>query len=297
MLLVLCALSSCSCWYAAKTCAGLKKKHRVKIHKHVIVQRGRWNFLLARHGRGIKPAATYASEFLCEPKVVSNTQAAGISPAIDQAAPKGLLDYTNPNVAVEMVKLGTHTTTLMCDAASSNNVVCRMKHRQHRANVIDRAPGHFLLTERCQAHAHNNGKKVLKPMKLHLGRMYSLSKVTRWNSVQTHRWQLAKHMLHRRFQRLVIPPPQTNATLWNVADAIFDFNAEHHLRNLPKKKAKGVGVANPACRRRPRSTPYDPSGPNKEDHGSHSAQLSLVCVSDEVLRKQCTVHSQGRRMR
>ena len=226
---------------------GKRNRSRLKEHKHVIVQRGRWNFLFGERTNVLRRTSTYASEFLCEPKVVENTTASGIAPAIDQAAPKGLLDFTTPDVAVEMVKLGTHTTILTCDAASSNNVVCRMKHRQHRTNVSPRAPGHFLLTERCQAHAHNNGKKVLPRMRHHLGRMYSISKINRLGHINAHRLKLTNHICRMRFQRKLTPPPQdaTTLTLWKVADAIFDFNADHHVRKK-MKNPKG-GVAHRAC--------------------------------------------------
>jgi hypothetical protein len=112
-----------------------------------------------------------------------------------------------------------------CDKGSSNGPAVR-----HVASVFCEVAGNMADASCCELHTLQHIKNSLPEVKRHVGRMYSLSNVSRSASFHDNLIHCIVAIVHTSVHRLIQPPPPEARSLEKLLDRLYQFDAEHHKR-------------------------------------------------------------------
>lgn len=212
-----------------------QRRSRMGISGHTLVQRGGVSWCLG--AEGASPSAMLSEPWLALPMQVDSTSAEGLCPAISDSLPPEFSFASLSEMCALAKEVGTITFLPMSDKASGNVKILRMWaaaiEQQAGAGVGDAGAGEqrvLYFPDTCGIHIVARGKLVLKELRMHVMRHYSISNLSRLHHIGFRMMANMEALISKKVRRVVGTPPAGMVGLEALVDILFDMGAAHHRR-------------------------------------------------------------------
>lgn len=206
------------------------RDNQMSMLAQTIVQRGMVRVLLLD---GLAERMnTFSEAWLATPMQVDGTSAECLYPAIAHAMPSPLNLTNEANLAALAGSVSSTTVMPLCDRASGNMKILRFWAKQAKTSVRQVAGNKVLFwPDSCIVHLSARGKLVLRDLRHHTMRHFSIANLSRLHEVRTRMVSNMERLVVRKLGGRVVGPPPTNVCgLSDFVDVIFDMAGAFHSR-------------------------------------------------------------------
>jgi hypothetical protein len=215
------------------------REARSATNQQIIVQRGSVAFTLGDVHR--RRARQYFEPWLCQPRQVRSTDAASLMPAVLEALPPMFHMLDLATVSKLSKSVSSATVVLLGDKASANLLMMKQFGQRWEEEVHPFCENVLLWMESCGVHLHHRTKLLVRPLKHHVSRHYSIASLFRLNNIQSQMIKNLELQVPGQVQRLLQKPPtagECKASLAILVDILYDSEAAYHKRGTLGRKSQ-----------------------------------------------------------
>lgn len=212
------------------------RQTRLAVGAQTISQRGSVRFTLAK---ATGESVSFDEAWLCRPWQVCTTSAHALLPGLRRAMPSCFNFESVGEIKDIAASVSSFSFLPVCDKASGNLSILRVWGDKLRT-MQEEEPSTkniLYLPEVCGVHTHHRGKLMVKGLREHTMRHFSIANLYRLQSIQSRMLSRLEYLVAHLVQRKVGPAPEGILTLRSAIDALYHLDAPHHLRG-PMKGAR-----------------------------------------------------------